>query len=144
MDGPLQIRPKAICAFRHGERILVAHGYDARRAQRYARPLGGTIEFGERAEEALRREIREEIGAEIRLPRLRGVLENVFTLEGRPSHEILFVFDAEFEDPRHYAGASIPLQEVGWDGDAEWVSLDSFRQGSTPLYPEGLMALLDR
>lgn len=143
MSASGQIRPKAICAFRRNGKILVAHGLDRLRAQRFARPLGGTIEFGERAVEALRREIREEVGAEIERPRLLGVLESLFALDGQAGHEIVFVFGADFADPRLYERLDLPLREVGWDGPAVWVALDTFRGGPTPLYPTGLLELLD-
>ncbi len=57
-----KIRPIAICVCRAGERILVAEGYDSVKEQIFYRPLGGSIEFGERGEEAVRREFQEEIG----------------------------------------------------------------------------------
>ena len=142
-DSAPRIRAKAICAFRRDDRILVAHGVDTVKTERYARPLGGTIEFGERAVDALRREIREELGADLCGPRLLGVLENLFTLEGRPGHEIVFVFDAEFADSRLYARPALPLLEGGWDGPAVWVSISALRGGGTPLYPAGLLPLLD-
>lgn len=73
------IRPLALVLFRRDDgAILVAPGFDPVKQQRFYRPLGGGIEFGERAEDALRREIQEEIGAELRAPRLLGVLENTF------------------------------------------------------------------
>jgi len=59
-----QIRPLAICIFRNNDRILVGEGYDPVKRETFYRPLGGGIEFGERAEETIRREVREEIGAE--------------------------------------------------------------------------------
>jgi ADP-ribose pyrophosphatase YjhB (NUDIX family) len=141
-DEP-RIRPKAICVFRRGDRILVAHGFDRVKAERYARPLGGTIEFGERAEEALQREIREELGAEFREARLLGVLESLFTLEGRPGHEIVFVYDAEFAAPSSYEIPSLTIREPGWEGPATWVSIASYRSGPVPLYPDGLFELLE-
>lgn len=68
---PNRIRPVALCAVRSGERVLLAHGFDSAREERFYRPPGGTIEFGERAADAVRREFREELGAELdelRLP----------------------------------------------------------------------------
>jgi ADP-ribose pyrophosphatase YjhB (NUDIX family) len=80
---PNRIRPIAICLFRNGDRILVSDGVDPKTGSPYCRPLGGSIEFGERAQEAVVREIREELGVEIREVRLLGVLENLFTLDGQ-------------------------------------------------------------
>jgi len=80
----MAIRAIAIGIFRRGDRILVGHGHDAVKGERYCRPPGGAIEFGERAAHALRREMLEEVRAEIDEPRLLGVLENTFMLEGVP------------------------------------------------------------
>jgi hypothetical protein len=42
----------------------------------------------------------EELGAEIADVRLRGVLENLFTWDARPWHEIVILFDATLRTPR--------------------------------------------
>jgi hypothetical protein len=42
-----KIRPIAICVFRHQNRILVIEAYDHIKNEKYYRPLGGGIEFGE-------------------------------------------------------------------------------------------------
>ena len=137
------IRPIAIGIFRRTDQILVGFANDAFKGERYCRPPGGAIEFGERAAEALRREMREEVHAEIDPPRLRGVLENTFLLEGVPRHEIIFVLDAAFEDSRLYDLEEVPLHEAGWEGSLKWVSLSEFHAGALPLYPDGLLALLN-
>ena len=138
------IRPRAICIFRRDGRILVGFATDPRTGGLYARPLGGGIEFGERSDEALRREIREELGAEIHDPRLLGVLENIFTLEGRRWHEIVFVYDALFADPSLYERPSLPVNEAACVAPARWLPLDAFGDDTLPLYPRDLTALLRR
>ena len=77
-----RIRPIAICLFRHNNRILVSEGFDSIRQDYYYRPLGGSIEYGETSREAVAREIREELGAEIENIRLLGVVENIFVYRG--------------------------------------------------------------
>lgn len=137
------IRPIAIGIFRRDDRMLVGHGHDGLKGERFCRPPGGAIEFGERAANALRREIREEIRTEITTPHLLAVLENMFTLEGVPQHELIFVFEASFLDPHFYQLPELPLYEPGWDGPLTWEVVDSFRNGPRPLYPEGLLDLLN-
>lgn len=142
---PSQIRPLAICVFRDGDRILVGEGYDPLKRETFYRPLGGGIEFGERAQDALRREMREEIGAEIESPRYLFTLENIFTFNGEMGHEIALVFDARLSD------ADLYLQEaiagVEFDGmkslpfKALWKKLDEFG-ARAPLYPDGLLDAL--
>lgn len=92
---------------------------------------------------AVQREIKEELRAEIRVTRLLGTLENIFTFEGKPGHELVMVFETEFLDKAFYASKTI----VGSEGDelpfiAEWVRVDEAVSGVIPLYPDGLAALL--
>ena len=82
------IRPIAIGIFRRDDEILVGFAHDAFKGERYFRPPGGEIEFGERAAATLRREILEEAHAEIDQPCLLGVLENTFLLDVVPKHEL--------------------------------------------------------
>jgi ADP-ribose pyrophosphatase YjhB (NUDIX family) len=53
---------------------------------------GGHIEFQERAEDALKRELKEEIGVEIQVKRLVWVVENFFEYESTPYHELGLYF----------------------------------------------------
>ena len=77
------IRAIAICVFRNGNHILVGDAYDSTKGEIFYRPPGGRIEFGEPSERAVRREMNEELGTEIENPILLGILENLFTYNGR-------------------------------------------------------------
>jgi len=79
------IRPIALGVIRRGSEILVFDAFDSVKRERFHRLLGGGIEFGERAEDAVVREMREETGSEARASRLLGVLESFFTFEGNPA-----------------------------------------------------------
>jgi len=137
-----KIRPIAICVCRDGERILVAELFDRKKDQTFYRPLGGTIEFGERGEAAVRREMREEIAAELSEVRYLGMLENIFTYESRRGHEIMLVYDACLSDPRFYEEESIQGDEEGNPFKAVWKRLEEFGPGKPPLYPDGLLEML--
>ena len=136
------IRLRAICVFRRGDSILVSFAVDPRNGGRYARTIGGAVEFGEHSEDALRREIREELGAEIVNPRLLGVLENVFSIEGTERHEIVFVYDAELAGPEWNARTEIPVNEAACVTPATWVPIASLGDDGIPVYPRALAGLL--
>jgi ADP-ribose pyrophosphatase YjhB (NUDIX family) len=106
-------------------------------------PLGGGMWFGETAEETLRREVLEEIGAEIAECRLLTALENHFEQEGQQGHEIVFVFAAVLRDSDLESRESMTVI----DGNNEhfqgsWRTLASFRSALSPtqppLFPEAL------
>jgi 8-oxo-dGTP pyrophosphatase MutT (NUDIX family) len=139
-----KIRPIVLCLFRHGNRILVSRNYDSVKQEYYYRPLGGGIEFGETSRDAIIREIREELGAEIENVIWLGTLENLFTLEGEPGHEIVMVYDAIFVDRSIYKQPSLIGHELEIDSSfvAEWRSVDEMQRDSARLVPEGLAALI--
>jgi 8-oxo-dGTP pyrophosphatase MutT (NUDIX family) len=137
------IRPLALVVFKRDDgRILVAPGFDPVKQQRFYRPLGGGIEFGERAEEAARREILEELGAEIDDLKLLGTFENLFTFLGKPGHELIWLYEARFVDPSYTAEDVIEADESGAKFEVHWVPVDDFVRGDAPLYPDGLLELL--
>jgi ADP-ribose pyrophosphatase YjhB (NUDIX family) len=142
--GDERIRPVVICLFRKGGRILVSQAHDAVKQDYFCRPLGGGIEFGERSRDALRREVKEEIGVEVENVRLLGVLENLFTYVGRRWHEIVFVYDAEFVDKSLYGREEIIYRELELAGDfvARWRSVEEIEADGVRLVPEGLTRLL--
>jgi 8-oxo-dGTP pyrophosphatase MutT (NUDIX family) len=138
-----EIRPLALVVFRRDDGcLLLAPGYDHVKDQRFYRPLGGGIDFGERAIEAARREIREELGAEVDGLELLGTVENLFTYRGEPGHELIWLFEGRFVDLAFYARDVITADEGGIAFDVEWVPPSLFEDGEVPLYPDGLLALL--
>lgn len=138
-----EIRVKAVAVCRHQGRVLVERGYDRVAGRRFYRPIGGHVDFGERAAEAVVREWDEEYGLALVEPRLLGVVENVFTYEGRPGHEVVFVFQARIADPGVYARHRVVgVDTEGRRHEAVWVPLAELAEGGIPLSPDGLLALL--
>ncbi len=138
------IRPLALCVFRDEDRILVFEGYDPVKKQTFYRPLGGGIEFGETSEQAVRREIREEIDAEILDLYLLGTLENMFVFNGVPGHEIVQLYGGRLDDG-HFSGVEQmwARESTGENLKVVWKALDEF-SSEIPLYPDGLLELLRR
>jgi ADP-ribose pyrophosphatase YjhB (NUDIX family) len=104
----------------------------------FQRPLGGHVEFGEYALDTVRREFREEIGQELAGVRLLGVLENIFTVDDGPHHEIVFVYRADFADPAAYEIAGQDIRDEVGRTRVIWRPA-----GATvpPLYPPGAAEL---
>jgi ADP-ribose pyrophosphatase YjhB (NUDIX family) len=108
----------------------------------FHRLLGGGVEPGERSEEAVVREIAEELRATLVEPRLLGVLENVFTYDGERGHEVVFVYAGRLVE-----GDVVP-PEGGWYDDVgtpmwvEWRRCEEGDDGPVPLYPDGVGRLL--
>ena len=140
---PAAIRPLALAVIRRSDRILVFRGEDPVKAEVFYRPLGGGIEFGETGEAAVRREIREEIGAELVNVRPLGALENIFTYNGGPGHEIILLFEADLLDTAIYKVEQFEGLEANGEAlTVTWKPLVDFRGGDR-LYPDGLLLLLD-
>jgi 8-oxo-dGTP diphosphatase len=58
---------------------------------------GGHVEFGERVEDVLKRELNEEIGIEPKSFRFIGFVENIFEEDGKSHHEVDLFFSAEVD-----------------------------------------------
>lgn len=135
------IRPIALAAPRRGDDLLVFEYHDPTKDQTFYRPLGGGIDFGETAAEAVRRELREELAVELLDVRRLGVLENIFHGFGRDGHEIAFIFDCRLADRALYERDLIGeiLDDAGTK--VMWRPLSGFSP-DRPLYPAGLADLL--
>jgi 8-oxo-dGTP pyrophosphatase MutT (NUDIX family) len=141
---PGKIRPIAICVLRDDDKLLVGEHCDSVKKETFYRPLGGAIEFGERGPECVVREVREEMEAEIKELNYLETIENIFVCNGRPGHEIVLVYEAKLVDSHLYEVESVRCKENGDEFVAVWKPMQTFRAGEAPLYPEGLLDLLDR
>ncbi len=145
MQDPLTgyLRVKAVCLFLHEGRVLAIDSFDPTKQQRFWVPVGGRVEFGETSREAIVREVREELGAQITDLRQLGVRENLYTFDGEAGHEIVFVYDAKFTDPHRYETDQIRGVEGAVEFTARWIDPRD-PGGDRPLYPEGLPDLIAR
>lgn len=140
---PARIRVIAIALVQRGDDLLVFESFDAVKRDFYYRPLGGGVEPGERAAEALAREMREELGTEILNVSQLAVLENLFECDGKPGHEVVFLFSCDLADRSIYERETIDCAEHdGSPMKVVWKSRHSFDSGHR-LVPEMLLSLLD-
>lgn len=123
----------------HQDHLLFAEGYDDVKEQTFYRALGGAIEFGEIAADAVVRELAEETGRRIELRGSLGVVENRFTYRGYPGHEIVFEYVASFAPDDAPPGLD-PITCHEGDGQfvAVWLPLAEVLGGLHHVYPEGL------
>ena len=135
-------RPVALCLFTNNGRLLAAKGTDSVKQTEFYRPIGGMIEFGEYGADALSREVMEETGQKIKNIKYIGTLENIFTYEGKSGHEIILMYDAEFENKSVYEQECIDIVEVDWC-KAYWVSIEDCINGKITIYPDGILEMLE-
>lgn len=140
-----RVRSVAMCVFRNDDSLFLSEARDTVTGEVFYRPIGGAIEFGESAVEAVKRECMEELGVEVHDVRFLGVIENVHRFEGKDKHEIALVHEGEFVDESVYEQESLPrIDRKQHVQRALWVDIDEFRAARKPLYPKGLLALLSR
>jgi ADP-ribose pyrophosphatase YjhB (NUDIX family) len=137
-------RVKAIALIRRGSAVLLSFAIDPDTGARYGRFLGGGVERGEQPAEAVRRELREEMGVELDGVIPLAVVENAYDHRGRRYHEIIHVFAAHLADTRLYERAAFPVKESVCDGPAEWVGTDVLLRGEIAVYPPELLRILER
>lgn len=91
---------------------------------------GGHVELGEDTAAALKREIMEEIGKELKDEKLFAVIENFFDGEnGKQYHEIGFYYKAELNEEMETKDYSIVEIDKGEEKKLEykWVTKESLR-----------------
>lgn len=124
------------------DRIFLGQGFDPEKGENFYRAMGGGIEFGETSEAALKREFYEEIQAELTNVKYLGCQESIFTFKGKQGHEILFIYECDFVDPKFYHLTSINFPEENSPKTALWVEIEKFTSGTLKLVPDGFLNYL--
>ena len=134
MDKFKQIKPMAIgLAFRNNK-VLAHEGFDVKANKYFYRIIGGGIEFLESSEQALIREFKEEISADIKIVEKLEVVENVFEHQGKRGHEIMFVYRVEI--PENQIQEEYSITEGNIILTAKWLDKEDILNGKMTVYPE--------
>jgi 8-oxo-dGTP pyrophosphatase MutT (NUDIX family) len=143
MHKPGEIRVLALGLIRDGNRIFISEGYDPVKQQTFYRAMGGGVDFGETSLEALQREFQEEIQADLTNIKFLGCLENLFTFNGKPGHEILFVYQCDFADSKFYQLEQLVFAEGERKKRGLWVEINRFKSGELNLVPEQFLEYIN-
>lgn len=138
-----RIRPIALGLIEHQGHIFVSQGEDPKTKESYYRCLGGGIDFGETSQTALTREFEEEVQAELTDIEYVTCLDNIFTFNGKPSHELIQLFRARFVDDSFYQlNEKFPLVEGDRTTQAIWLAARRVLTGECRLVPESCIRFL--
>lgn len=134
------IRPIVLGLAKKDNKILVSQGYDKVKNQTFYRALGGGIEFTETSKDAIVREFKEEINADIIVHNLLDVLENIFTYKGNYGHEIVFTYSIDI--PEKFYREKYLIKDDSSEYTAIWVDINDFKSGNKILYPDDFLKYL--
>lgn len=133
------IKVKSLCLIEKNNKILVAEGYDHIKNDYYYRPLGGTMEFGERSIHTVKRESLEELNAEVIDLRFFCLTENIFEVDGKLGHEIVFVYKGTFSDESLYLQDELTgIKSNGIQFRCLWLDINDCKNKLYRLVPEEL------
>ncbi len=83
--------------------------------------------------DTIRREVREELGADVHDLALLTVVENIFRIDGVLGHEIVFLYSGRLDPPPPATGATL-IEDDGARVPAVWRPLND-QDEQVPLYP---------
>jgi len=118
----LRIRVCGIC-FEENKILLIRHHNIGKQGYLWA-PPGGGMEFGENAEECLKREMLEETGLDVSIKRMMFVNEYI----SHPLHAIELFFETEITGGQLITGKDPEMpEERQLISDASFIDLDTIR-----------------
>ncbi len=137
--GGSVIRVKAMLIAANADRTAHAVSLNAptlEDPQGFHRLIGGTVEWGEPHVDTIRREVAEELGAVVRDLSLLTVVENIFTMNDRLGHEIVFLYSGRLDPSPAAIGATL-VESDGTMVPVVWRSLSGEGE-ELPLYPSAV------
>ncbi len=138
------IRFRAAALFMYQGKILV-HGEENRTSgEIWYVPPGGGVQYGESSLEALKREIKEELGWSIQNEKLIGAFESFHVINEIEEHEISFVY---FAIPKDASVLQTNQFNISEDNGTEkvftWENITDLAKPGSLLYPRGLLEKIE-
>ena len=135
-----KIRSLALALVRNKKGQMLLHkAQDAVKNETFYRPLGGGIDFHETAAVAVAREMDEELNLKVTVKNLVATFENIFVYEGVEGHEVVMLYETEFNDPTIYNRTELDIVEGGQViSQAVWRSVAEIKAEGSKLYPLGI------
>lgn len=135
------IRLKTLAWIEENGELFVVRNHDSVKGDDYYRPIGGSVNFGERTVDALRREVQEELGTTISITGEPLIIENIFTCDGKAGHEIDYLFPHSLIRPSFMSDGSLTLLRkagsalmpcgsasmTAWRGSTAWCRRNCWR-----------------
>ncbi|MDR4903912.1 NUDIX hydrolase [Bacillus mycoides] len=135
-------RAKAFGIAIHHDRLLVQEYHTG--DETYYRPLGGSIELGEKSAHTVIREFQEELHTEVEITNYLGCLENIFHLDGEIGHEIIQLYSLRLLDMSLYEMEILNISDEQTLSYAKWISLTAFIQKEKLLYPDEILKYIQK
>lgn len=134
-DYKLNVRAGVVII--HNNKILLHRN---KNSDHYAM-IGGRVEIGENSEQTIKREVKEELGKEIKITGYVSTIENFFEMKGSKYHEIMFIYKAEFENDEDQKIENTLQNIEGKDYlQYEWIDINKIDE--YPLRPNVLKEVL--
>ncbi|MBE7095826.1 NUDIX hydrolase [Bacillus cereus] len=135
-------RAKAFGLATHQGRLLVQEYHTG--DETYYRPLGGSIELGDKSAHTVIREFKEELHTEVEITNYLGCLENIFQLDEGIGHEITQLYSLRLLDTSLYEMEKMNIQDEQTVSYAKWIPITVFIQKKKVLYPDGILNYIQK